>query len=312
MPYNNAIIRSGVASLIPVEVTNELLTSIEEKSHVLRMSRQLRRMSAYQKTMPVLSALAIAYFVSGETGLKNTTQVDWADITITAEELAVIVPVADSTLADATINIWDAIRPELVTALGVAIDNAILHGTNAPASWPTDISAGAIAAGNTVAFPTGADLYTDIMTEDGTLTLVEQDGFEVNGHLAPLVLKGMLRGLRDADGNLIFSTNMQAANQYFLDGGPITFPTNGVMPATRLLISGDWQQLVYSMRQDITIKIADEGVIQDAGGNIVYNLFQQDMVALRVVMRLGWQLPNPINRVNQTAGTRYPFAVLTA
>jgi hypothetical protein len=27
-------------------------------------------------------------------------------------------------------------------------------------------------------------------------------------------------------------------------------------------------------------------------------------------MRLGWQLPNPINRVNQNDATRYPFAVL--
>jgi len=36
------------------------------------------------------------------------------------------------------------------------------------------------------------------------------------------------------------------------------------------------------------------------------------MVALRVVMRLGFQLPNPINRVNATAATRYPFAYLTA
>ena len=34
------------------------------------------------------------------------------------------------------------------------------------------------------------------------------------------------------------------------------------------------------------------------------------MVALRVVMRLGWQVPNPLNNVNTNAGTRYPFAVL--
>jgi len=34
------------------------------------------------------------------------------------------------------------------------------------------------------------------------------------------------------------------------------------------------------------------------------------MVALRAVMRLGWQLPNPINRINPNDATRYPFAVL--
>jgi hypothetical protein len=34
------------------------------------------------------------------------------------------------------------------------------------------------------------------------------------------------------------------------------------------------------------------------------------MVALKLHMRLGFQLPNPINRVNTNAATRYPFAVL--
>jgi hypothetical protein len=34
------------------------------------------------------------------------------------------------------------------------------------------------------------------------------------------------------------------------------------------------------------------------------------MVALRAMVRLGWQVPNPINRLNTNAVTRYPFAVL--
>jgi hypothetical protein len=34
------------------------------------------------------------------------------------------------------------------------------------------------------------------------------------------------------------------------------------------------------------------------------------MVALRAVIRLGWQLPNPINRLQPTEASRYPFAVL--
>ena len=78
----------------------------------------------------------------------------------------------------------------------------------------------------------------------------------------------------------------------------------------RLLISGDWTQLVYAMRQDITYKVLDQAVIQDAAGNIVYNLAQQDMVAMRCVMRLGWNVPNPINQIQPTEASRYPFALL--
>jgi hypothetical protein len=36
------------------------------------------------------------------------------------------------------------------------------------------------------------------------------------------------------------------------------------------------------------------------------------MVALRAVMRLGFALPNPINRIQSVAANRAPFAVLTA
>jgi hypothetical protein len=38
---------------------------------------------------------------------------------------------------------------------------------------------------------------------------------------------------------------------------------------------------------------------------------QNDMVALRAVMRLGWEIPNPINALQPTAAVRCPFAILT-
>jgi len=126
-------------------------------------------------------------------------------------------------------------------------------------------------------------------------------------------MRGRLRNLRDADGNLIFKSSMQEGTRYELDGEEILFPLNGSMvEATSWMISGDWSRLHYAIRQDITYKILTEAVIQNAAGAIVYNLAQQDMVALRAVMRVGVALPNPINRMNATAATRCCFATLTA
>jgi hypothetical protein len=59
------------------------------------------------------------------------------------------------------------------------------------------------------------------------------------------------------------------------------------------------------------MKMLDQAVIQDNTGAIVYNLAQQDMRALRLVMRVGWQVANLINNEQPTEAERYPVGVLT-
>ena len=58
------------------------------------------------------------------------------------------------------------------------------------------------------------------------------------------------------------------------------------------------------------LTLLDQAVLTDAANNIVFNLPQQDMVALRAVIRLGWQMPNPINRIRPTEAQRYPIGIL--
>ena len=77
------------------------------------------------------------------------------------------------------------------------------------------------------------------------------------------------------------------------------------------LIAGDWSQGILGIRQDINVQMFREGVLQDTvTGAITHNLMQQDMVALRMTIRLAWQVPNPINQLQPTEASRYPFAVL--
>lgn len=322
MPYNNVISRTDATALIPAEVSTEILKNVPQASAIMRLARRLPNLSTSVRTMPVMSALATAYFLTGDTALKQTTEVNWASKNITAEELAVIVPIPQAVLDDSSYDIWGEVRPQLEEAFGRAIDAAVLYGTNIPASWTTDMgAAGLIAVANAASHVISAAAYTDlyeaIMSEtaagvDGLLMLLEADGFMATGHLAHTSFRGKLRGVRDLNGVPIFQPSLQTRGQYTLDGAPIEFPTNGAISATYWDIAGQWDQLVYAMRQDITYKVLDQAVIQDAAGNIIYNLAQQDMVALRAVMRLGFALPNPINRMNETAGTRCAFAALTA
>jgi HK97 family phage major capsid protein len=322
MPYNSQISRTDASPLIPQEVSNEIIKSVAETGTLLRLARRLPNMSAAQKRSPVMSALATAYFVSGDTSKKQTSEVNWENKYIDAEEVAVIVPIPEAVLDDAAYPIWDEVKPEIVAAINVAITQAVLFGTNIPASWTTNLGAaglvaGILAAGHNVSEAAYTDLYEAIMGETGAgvsglLGLLEADGFMASGHLAHTSMRRKLRNMRSVDGVPLFLPNMQNRGQYDLDGAPCEFPLDGSLSSTYWLISGQWNQLVYSIRQDITWKILDQAVIQDGSGAIIFNLAQQDMVALRAVIRLGFALPNPINRMNTDATTRFPFAYLTA
>ena len=146
MPYNSVISRTDAAALIPEDVSAEIISNLPQQSAVMRLARRLPNMSRAQRRLPVMSALATAYFVSGDTGLKQTSDVAWENKYIDAEELAVIVPIPEAVLDDTDYDIWGQVRPAVEEALGLAIDQAVLYGTNIPATWTTDLGAAGLIA----------------------------------------------------------------------------------------------------------------------------------------------------------------------
>ena len=305
--------RSGAESLIPTQESNEIIQGAIKQSAVLSRGRRLANMTSRQYKMPVLDMLPIAYFVNGDTGQKQTTKQQWDKKYITAEEIAVIVPIPEAVLDDSEYDIWAEVRPRITEAFGKVIDSAILFGVDKPTSWRNDVVATATAAGTIVTLGSADNLYDKIMSEDGVIAKVENCGYFVNGHMADISMRAKLRGLKNTNGDPLFKSDLQGSTQYALDGSPMVFPNNGAFDKSKaLMISGDFSQLVYSIRQDITFKLFTEGVVQNTDGSIAYNLMQNDMVALRAVMRLGWEIPNPINSVEKNKEKRCPFAVMKA
>lgn len=308
--------RSALSGLIPEPVTRDIMQGAIAESAVLRMGRRLANMSSKTQTINVLDALPSAYFVNGEAtdsgagdAFKQTTKMAWDKKKLYAEEIAVIVPIPEAALDDADYDIWGEVKPRLTEAFGKVIDAAILFGTNKPSTWRTGVVPAAVAAGNGV--PISSDIFSDIMGENGLISKVELDGFNPNGVMSAIQMRGKLRGLKDTTGQPIFKSDMQGATRYGLDGMDMYFPMNGAFdPAQAQMIVGDWSQLVYAIRQDMTFKIFTEGVIQDPTTKaITYNLMQNDMVALRAVMRLGWEIANPVNAYNVDKADPFPFSV---
>ena len=304
--------RTGADALIPEQISREIIQGVTEQSVVLSMGKKLPNMTSNRMVMPVLDMLPVAYFVNGDTGTKQTTKMAWDKKKIYAEEIAVIVPIPEAVIDDADYDIWGEVKPRLVEAFGQKVDGAVLFGTDKPTQWRDDVVTTATSAGSVIT--ESSDLYKDIMGTDGVIAKIEGSGFFPTGHMADISMRAKLRELKDNDGRPLFKSDMQSGTNYSLDGNTMNFPRNGAFDASKaLMISGDFSQLVYSIRQDITFKIFDQGVVQDPStGDIVYNLMQNDMVALRAVMRLGWEIPNPINAMKKDKAKRCPFAVYKA
>ena len=110
--------RSGAESLIPEQYAREIIQGVVSESAVLRMGRRLLNMSSNKYRMPVLDMLPMAYFVNGDNGQKKTTKMSWDKKYITAEEIAVIVPIPEAVLEDADYDIWGEVRPRVQEAFG--------------------------------------------------------------------------------------------------------------------------------------------------------------------------------------------------
>lgn len=310
MPYNSLISRTDAAALIPEETVTETLRGARQQSAVLQLFRRVN-VSRAQQRFPVLSALPVAYWVTGDTGLIQTTEEAWANKFINIEEVACIVPLPKTVLDDADFDIWAEVRPDLEEAVGRTIDSAVFFGANAPGTFPTNIVAAAIAAGNVVnigATVAEGGFHDDL---DEAFGLVEADGYDVSGIAAARGVRGRLRRARNTQGD-----RLNGANDTFTEYGGvnIAYPARGLWPtgagAAEALVGAFDSNFVVAVRRDMTYSLSDEAVITDNTGAVIYNLWQQEMMALKVTMRLGWQVSNPINVDQPVEANRYPVAVV--
>ena len=322
MPYNSIATRAtpGSGPLIPEDVQREIVQSVEEKSAALQLMPHTRMKRAQQR-IPVLSQLPVAYWITGasldarDIGMKQTTSLQWDNVYLNAEEIAVIVPIAKNLLDDLDYDFWTQVKPKITEAFGVALDEAVFFGNNAPTTFPPAIVTGANSAGNLVVAGTSTVDYLDDI--NNAMATVEADGFDITGFWARKQVKAKLRGLRDTTKGLIYYPDTPPsgdASVGTLFGEKIVFSNAGLSgyatgAANYSMIGGQWDQSMLGVREDISMEMFDTGVITDNGTPpvIQFNLMQQDMVALRVVARFAWAIPNPVNRQQQTKANRYPF-----
>lgn len=323
--YNTGVFRrsSGSDPNVPEPLASQIMQGIIARSAVFGLVPEMQRviMSSATERMPVLSALPSAYFVSGDTGLKQTAAQQWRNVTLVAEEIAAIVPCPLNYLDDAQVPIWDQVRPRLEEAAGALVDETVIFNMSGskPTTWGPDIYHRAILASNYVHEGYGVDLGVSIARGG---ELLAQDGYNLNGFVSRPGFGWKLVQTRSSQGVPIYQADMQNRGTGSLYGMPLRELDNGAWNATEVsMIGGDWSQAIVGIRKDFKFEVFTEGVISDGNGAVVLNLMQQDSAAIRLTLRVGWAVANPGNRLNtDTAGasgsaptessTRWPWFVL--
>lgn len=276
-------------SLIPVEVQSAVIQAVTETSVALRLATT-QPMPTASATIPVLGSFPTAGWITSG-GRKPMTQMNWTAESIHAEELAATIDVPTAYIDDAGFPLWDSIQPRMVEALALAVDEAVLFGTNAPATFPPG---GVLANSFAVALP--AAPQNDIAgLFNACLAHVEQQGLDPTSHAADVVTRSLLRGARTTTGDTLFVPSIAGGMPATVYGLPIAFSRGGAFDTTKAIdITGDWTCLRIGIRQDVTVDTSAEATLVDSTGKVLVSAFQDDKIIMRVHMRLGAVIGKPV------------------
>ena len=320
----NSISNNSV--VLPVEYGREIIRGVVGRSKALELGRRLPDMRGKTYKLNVLSHLPVAGWVKNQSTPSNADEADiknkpvsylaFEGIDLVAEEIAVIVPVSINTLNDVEdmgIELMPEISEQVIGAFQQVIDATVFFGTNSPWVGFSGLVAGATGAGATVTWngQSGLSFYNAI---NDAMEYVENSGYVPTAILGGPSLNSAFR-------KTITELGVLAGDQGEIGALPRHVDlTGGFNQSTAFAIVGDFRYLVYSFREEISMRVLYEATLKDpATGTELYNLAQQDMIGLRFTMRLGCALPNPVNRVSGVASgntiragaSAYPFAVIT-
>jgi HK97 family phage major capsid protein len=295
------ISRSEVATLIQEAYASDLLNASTEASTALSAFSTVN-MGTKLTHLPVLATLPEADWVgesaTDPTGVKPTSEVTWADRTLVAEEIAVIIPVHENVIDDATENILGEISVQAGQAIGKKLDQAVFFGVDKPASWVSPaLLAAAVAAGQTFAVVGGAANEDDLVgASNQAAEAIALAGWQPDTLVSSLALRYQVANLRDANGNPIFRDES-------FNGFKTFFNKNGAWdPAAASALVVDSSRVKIGVRQDITVKFLDQATV----GTI--NLAERDMVALRFKARYAYVLGTA---ATPTGANKTPVAAVT-
>lgn len=276
-------LKDELSGFVPAEQAKEIMKDVARGSSILRLSK-VSEMQSDTKKVPVMTEGPGAYWV-GEGERIQTSKAGWIYPELKAKKLAVIIPVTKEKLNDTTIAVFNELREPIAEAFYKAIDAAGIFGTNSP--FERNIMKCVEKTGNKVELGTNGVGKLDLDVSDA-MSKVEDAGYDVNGFVSKIGIKGSLRKLRDANGNQLFVDGVNGKELY---SQPIEFSRNGAWDKSKAeLIGADWDKSLVGIRDTLEYEILKEATLEgtvDADGKPI-SLAEQDMIAIKATMRLAY------------------------
>lgn len=293
----DGITRADAEAAFDEALSAELINALPRQSAALS-NLTVIPMGTLTTRIPVLSALPTAAFLNADQAPKPLSEAAWQGKLLTAEEIAVIVPISETVLEDGSIDVMQRVTDLIVQEFGRVLDAAVFFGTGAPSTFPTGgLNA---AAGPAMRVEASGVPSTDL---NALFALIEDLGLDVSDVFATRAMKAALRGQTGVGGVPIYVPEAGMPNVGSIWGVPTAYPLGWDKSVATAIAVND-SVAVLGLRSDVKTKVLTEATLTGFG-----NLAERDSIAIRATMRVAFTLANPVSIDNPTG--ILPIGVLT-
>jgi len=253
------------------KMTDIIMKDVAENSVVMQLGQYHEMDGLQEKTVYVQTDGVSAYWVN-ETEKIKTDKPEVVPVTLKAHKLGIILVASREALNYTWEKFFEDMKPQIVEAFYTKIDEAGLLGHETP--FANSVAKSAKDSSQVVVGPIN---YENLLKLEDKL--YEAD-INPNAFVSKVQNRSALREARDGDKKTIYD---KVANTI---DGITTVDLKSKQFKKGDLLAGDFNNLIYGVSYNINFKISEEGQIstmKNADGTPI-NLFEQEMVAVRVTM----------------------------
>lgn len=253
------------------KMTDIIMKDVAENSVVMQLGQYHEMEGLQEKTVYVQTDGVSAYWVN-ETEKIKTDKPEVVPVSLKAHKLGIILVASREALNYTWEKFFEDMKPQIVEAFHTKIDEAGLLGHETP--FANSVAKSAKDSSQVVVGPIN---YENLLKLEDKL--YEAD-INPNAFVSKIQNRSALRESRDGDKKTIYDKANNTID------GITTVDLKSKQFKKGDLLAGDFNSLIYGVPYNINFKISEEGQIstmKNQDGTPI-NLFEQEMVAVRVTM----------------------------